>query len=196
MNLIQMTVTSLMSKLISIGVDIGTVNGAIAIIDENLKILKVAKAPTYQTIIKSKRNKSKINKDTMRYEKDYRKRTWVDFKALYEIFKPYTKYDIVYTIERITARPGEGEPSSFINGNALGIFQAQHSILNPIAYFEPLAITWKKELGVDSDKNTSIKLTEDIYQVNLRDFQSKGKLDDLAEALLLAFYGLKKYYNY
>lgn len=187
--------SSLHKKIISIGIDVGTVNGAISVVDEELNIHLLTKTPTYQTVIKSKRNKSKINKETMKYEKDYRKRTWIDFKKLKEIFNPFLNSKIIYTVEKITARPGEGEPSSFINGNSLGVFQAQYSLLNPIEYYEPPAIVWKKELGVNSDKSTSIKLAEEIYKINLKDFVSKGKVDDIAEALLLSFYGLKIYFN-
>ena len=191
----MVTMTSLAKKIISIGIDVGTVNGAISVVDEELKIHLLTKAPVVQTVIKSKRNKSKINKDTMKYEKDYRKRTWVDFKQLKELFQPFVGSKIIYTVEKITARPGEGEPSSFTNGNSLGIFQAQYSILCPIEYYEPTAISWKKELGVGSDKSTSIKLAEDIFQGDLRNYVSKGKVDDIAEALLLSFYGLKMYFN-
>ena len=186
--------SSLTNKIISIGIDVGSVNGAIGVVDEDLKIHLLTKTPTVQTLIKSKRNKSKINKETMKYEKDYRKRTWVNFKELGALLKPYTS-NVIYTVEKITARPGEGEPSSFVNGNSLGIFQAQYSFLNPIEYYEPTALMWKKELGVTSDKETSIKLAEDIYQVKLRDYLPKGKVDDIAEALLLAFYGLKMYFK-
>ena len=194
--MIQMVrMISLQNKIYSIGVDVGSVNGAIGVVDENLKIHLLTKAPTVQTIIKSKRNKSKINKETMKYEKDYRKRTWVDFKKLGELLAPYKNYKVIYTVEKITARPGEGEPSSFVNGNSLGIFQAQYGLLHPIEYYEPSAISWKKELGVTSDKETSLKLAEDIYQVKLKDYLPKGKTDDIAEALLLAFYGLKMYFN-
>lgn len=187
--------TSSQNKIYSIGVDVGSANGAIGIVDESLKIHLLTKVPTMQTIIKSKRNKSKINKETMKYEKDYRKRTWVDFKKLGDLLLPYRGLKIIYTVEKITARPGEGEPSSFTNGNSLGIFQAQYGLLSPIEYYEPLAMTWKKELGVTSDKETSLKLAEDIYQISLRDYLPKGKTDDIAEALLLAFYGLKTYFN-
>ena len=77
----------------------------------------------------------------------------------------------------------------------MGIFQGLYSFLNPIAYYEPSAGEWKKELGVSSLKNTSIKLAEEIYEINLRDYLTKGKVDDIAEALLLSFYGFKKYYE-
>ena len=49
-------------KLISIGIDVGSVNGAISIVSEDGEILLLTKAPIYQTEVKSKRNKSKLNK--------------------------------------------------------------------------------------------------------------------------------------
>ena len=186
---------SLKTKLISIGIDVGTVNGAISIVDEDGKILVLTKAPYYQTEIKSKRNKSKLNKTTGKFEADFKKRSWVDFKKLKEVFEPFKKNKIIYTIERIQYRPTEGETSSFINGNALGVFQGLYAFLEPVSYFEPLAGEWKKELGVTSLKDTSVKLAEEIYKVNLKDYVKKGKTDDVAEALLLSFYGLKKYYE-
>jgi len=183
--------------LISIGVDVGTVNGAIGIIDDNMKILFLDKVPIIQTEIKSRRNKSKLNKETMKYEADFRKRSWVDFKGVGETITPYLPKGSqkIYTIEKLIPRSGEGESSSFVNGNSLGVFQGLFSFINPIAYYEPLPIAWKKELGLSSDKSLSINLAEDIYQVNLKDYVKKGKLDDVAEALLLAFYGLKMFYS-
>lgn len=182
------------NKLISIGVDVGSINGAISIVDEDGKILSLTKAPYYQTEIKSKRNKSKPNKETGKFEADFRKRSWVDFKKLREIFEPFEKFSKIYTIEKIQYRPTEGETSSFMNGNSLGIFQGLYSYLNPIAYFEP-TVQWKKEMGLTSNKEDSIDLAEEIYKVKLTNYLPKGKIDDIAEALLLSFYGLKQYYE-
>ena len=183
------------NKFISIGIDVGSINGAISVVSEKGKILLLTKTPIYQTEIKSKRNKSKLNKATGKYEVDYKKRSWVDFKKLGELFKPYLKHNIIYTIERIKARSQEGESASFVNGNSLGVFQGLYSLLQPIAYFEPDPTTWKHELGLNSIKEYSIKLAEEIYKANLKDYLPKGKVDDIAEALLLSFYGFKKYYE-
>lgn len=183
------------NKLISIGIDVGSVNGAISVVSEDGEILLLTKAPTYQTEVKSKRNKSKLNKETGKFEADFRKRNWVDFKKLRELLKPFINNPIIYTIERIQQRPNEGETTSFMNGNSLGIFQGLYSYLQPIEYFEPSAGEWKKELGVSSFKDTSIQLAEEIYKIKLKDYLPKGKVDDIAEALLLSFYGFKKYYE-
>lgn len=184
---------SLKNKLISIGVDVGTVNGAIAIVDEDMSILLLTKAPTFQTELKHKRNKDKLNRETGNFERDFRKKNWVDYKKLGEIFAPYRDKKVIYTVERLIPRSDEKESSSFTNGNSLGIFQGLYGLLNPIEYYEPLPITWKTDMGVTSDKETSIKLAENIYEVNLKDYLKKGKVDDIAEALLLAFYGFRQY---
>lgn len=182
------------NKLISIGVDVGSSNGAISVVDEDLKILLLTKAPTYQTFVKSHRNKSKLNKETQKFEKDYKKRNWVDYNQVGLLFAPYIKNKVIYTVEKATVRTGEGEQPSFMNGNALGIFQAMSVLLEPQEYYEPLPITWKSDLGVTSDKETSINLAEDIYKIKLKDYLNKGKVDDVAEALLLSFYGLRQHY--
>ena len=186
--------TSLVTKLISIGIDPGTRNGAIAIVDDNMKILYLAKAPYYSVDVKSKKVKSKLNKETGKYETTYRQRTWTDFKAMREIFLPYVKKDILYTIEKIHAMTGEKESSSFVFGNSLGIFQGLHALLDPIEFYEPTPQEWKKELGLGSNKSLSKDLAEEIYEVDLKDYLKKGKTDDVAEALLLAFYGLRQHY--
>ena len=183
------------NKIISVGIDVGSINGAISIVSEKGKILLLMKAPYYQTEIKSKRNKSKLNKITGKYEINYRKRSWVDFKKLREIFEPYLKYKIIYTIERIKARSQEGESASFVNGNSLGVFQGLYNLLQPIAYFEPDPATWKHSFGLNAIKNNSIELAENMYKVKLRNYLPKGKVDDIAEALLLSFYGFKRYYE-
>ena len=190
-----MTSSAKTNKLISIGIDVGTVNGAISVVDEDGNILVLTKAPYYQTEIKSKRNKSKLNKETGKYEADFRKRNWVDFKQLRELFEPFLKYQKIYTIERIMNRSQEGATAGFVNGNALGIFQGLYSLLEPEAYYEPTPMEWKKSMGLGSVKDSSIALAEEIYKVNLKDYLKKGKVDDIAEALLLSFYGLKKYYE-
>lgn len=182
--------------LVSIGVDVGARNGAIAVIDENFKILYLNKAPYFEVEMAkttANRNKPKLNKETRQYEVSYKKRSWTDYTKLRDIFKPFIKHKIVYTMERVSVRPGEGEITSFIFGNSLGCFQGLCAYINPIAIYEPTPVVWKRELGVTSDKETSVKLAEDIFSADLRKYVKKGKLDDVAEALLLAVYGFKQY---
>lgn len=184
--------------LVSIGVDIGTKNGAIAIIDENFNILFLSKAP-YVEIDMAHTTKNrvtpKLNKETGKYEITYKKRTWTDYTQFRNLFSSYVNQDnsIIYTLEKVSVRPGEGEISSFIFGNSLGCFQGLSSYLNPVKIYEPTPQLWKKEMGVTSDKATSVKLVTSIFDINLRDYVKRGKIDDIAESLLLAVYGLLQY---
>lgn len=177
----------------SIGIDPGTKNGAIAVIDSELNIHYLSKAPYYSVDVKSKKVKPKLNKETGKYEVAYRQRTWTDYTKMYEIFKPFLGKPIIYTVEKVSVRPGEREMSSFVFGNSLGIYEGQYSLLQPIEYYEPTPQTWKKDMGVTSDKNSSIDLAQDLFSVDLKTYQKRGKRDDIAEALLLAFYGLRQY---
>ena len=182
--------------LISIGVDVGSSHGAIAIINPDMKILHLDMAPSYVVVNKNKRLKDKLNKKTGIFEHDYAKKKWSDYLTLRELYAPYIKHDIVYTVEKVFVRPREGEVSSFIFGNSLGIHQGQVSYLNPVAFYNPTPQEWKKVMKVTSDKSTSISMAEDLFEVNLEQYRKDHKIekaDDLAEALLLAFYGLMQH---
>ena len=163
--------------------------------DEDLKILILTKVPTYQTEIKSRRNKSKLNKKTGKFEKDYRKRSWVDFKAVGELFRTVQRFK-----DYLHARKGHNT----INGGRSFIvyewkcfrnISGNNNFITPMEYYEASSITWKTDLGVTSEKQTSIDLAEDLYQIKLKDYLPKGKVDDIAEALLLSFYGLRQHFN-
>lgn len=185
--------------LISIGVDVGTKNGAIAVIDEEFNILHLGKAPYVEKDMahtSKNRVKPKLNKETGKYEVTYKKRTWTDYSAFRELFKPFIKKgnQIVYTIERVSVRPEEGEISSFIFGNSLGCFEGLSAYLNPIFMVEPTPNVWKAEMGLSNDKDMSVSLVKELFDsIDLRKYVSKGKVDDVCEALLLAVYGFKKY---
>lgn len=183
--------------LISIGIDPGSSNGAIAIIDSDLNILELTYAPYYTVKSKTKQNKRKLNKETMLYEKDFRSFKWSDFKLIGDILRPFKDNDIVYTIEKVGSRKGEGENSAFIFGNSFGVFQGQYSLISPISYHEPTPVEWKSDVGVTSDKSTSIELVEKIFEKSLKEnnLKIKKSQDDLAEALLLSWWGLHKYAN-
>ena len=74
-------------------------------------------------------------------------------------------------------------------------FEGLSVYLNPVGMYEPTPQVWKAEMGVTSDKETSIRLAEKLFGVSLKKFLDKGKVDDIAEALLLSVYGFKKYYD-
>lgn len=184
--------------LLSIGVDVGARNGAIAVIDEEFNILHLGKAPFMEVEAahtSANRTKPKLNKETGIYEQTYKKRAWTDYTKLRELFLPYVGNEIVYTIEKVSVRVGEGEINSFIFGNSLGCFEGLSALLNPIDIYEPTPVIWKAEMGVTSDKSSSVQLAESLFECDLKSFLKKGKIDDIAEALLLAVYGFKKYYD-
>lgn len=184
--------------LLSIGVDVGARNGAIAVIDEEFNILHLGKAPFMEVEAahtSANRTKPKLNKETGIYEQTYKKRAWTDYIKLRELFLPYVGNEIVYTIEKVSVRVGEGEINSFIFGNSLGCFEGLSALLNPIDIYEPTPVIWKAEMGVTSDKSSSVQLAESLFECDLKSFLKKGKVDDIAEALLLAVYGFKKYYD-
>ena len=184
--------------LLSIGVDVGARNGAIAIIDEEFNILHLGKAPFMEVEAahtSANRTKPKLNKETGIYEQTYKKRAWTDYTKLRELFLPYVGNEIVYTIEKVSVRVGEGEINSFIFGNSLGCFEGLSALLNPIDIYEPTPVIWKAEMGVTSNKSSSVQLAESLFECDLKSFLRKGKVDDIAEALLLAVYGFKKYYD-
>ena len=184
--------------LLSIGIDVGARNGAIAIIDEEFNILHLGKAPFMEVEAahtSANRTKPKLNKETGLYEQTYKKRAWTDYTKLRELFLPYVGNDIVYTIEKVSVRVGEGEINSFIFGNSLGCFEGLSALLNPIDIYEPTPVIWKADMGVTSDKSSSVQLAESLFECDLKSFLKKGKVDDIAEALLLAVYGFKKYYD-
>ena len=193
------SVTNKKPRLLSIGIDPGTKNGAIAIVDDSLNIIYLAKAPYISVDIKSKKVKPKLNKETGKYEVAYRQRTWTDFRNLRDIFLPYVGNNIIFTTEKVLPS-GEHEKSvnPFVFGHSLGVFQGQYSLLDPIAFYEPVPQVWKKVMKVTADKETSIERAEELFNCDLKDYlpkRARKKDSNMAEALLLAFYGLKKYYE-
>lgn len=165
--------------LLSIGVDVGARNGAIAIIDGEFNILHLGKAPFMEVEAahtSANRTKPKLNKETGIYEQTYKKRAWTDYTKLRELFLPYVGNDIVYTIEKVSVRVGEGEINSFIFGNSLGCFEGLSALLNPIDIYEPTPVIWKADMGVTSDKSSSVQLAESLFECDLKSFLKKGKL--------------------
>ena len=187
------------SRLISIGIDPGTKNGAIAIVDDNLNIIYLAKAPFISVDIKSKKVKPKLNKETGKFEVAYRQRTWTDFRNLRDIFLPFVNDRIIFTVEKVQPKSeSEKVSSAFVFGHSLGVFQGQYSLLNPEAFYEPRPQVWKKDMKVTADKESSIEMAETLFNCDLKDYlpkRARVKDDNMAEALLLAFYGLRMFFR-
>lgn len=189
-------------KLISIGVDSGSSGGGIAIIDCGLEILELCHAPYYTTSSKTRQNKKILNKETMQYEKRFKQVKWTDETKLRDIYKPYLKKDIIYTIEEVFVRPEEGSQNSYNFGNSIGIHKGIYTLLNPIKYYKPTASEWKTSLGLSNNKELSVDLANKIFKLqligragSLLEFQksNSNKHVDLAESLLLSYYGLSRW---
>jgi hypothetical protein len=88
-------------------------------------------------------------------------------------------------IEGVHAMPKQGVVSTFTFGNVFGsIVQAFYGCGE-----EPLIVpasTWKRRMGLSSDKQASLLLAHKVFP-NAK--QLIGKHDGIAEAALLAYYG-------
>ena len=103
--------------------------------------------------------------------------------------------DVVYVmLERVNAFPGQGVTSMFHFGANYGFIQG---VLRAYAMpFETVPPTvWKKSYSLGKDKTASVETARCLFPgVNLKRTQASRKDDDgMAEALLLAEYGRKRY---
>lgn len=97
-------------------------------------------------------------------------------------------------VEHVGAMPGQGSVSTFNFGMNFGIIQGVLSALK-IPYELVRPHKWKKEFSCTSDKNTSIEVAKRLFpQANFKRTPKCTKdHDGIAEALLLAEYGRRKY---
>ena len=103
----------------------------------------------------------------------------------------------VFVMEEVEARPGQGVTSMFSFGKAMGF--AMGVILGfdiPVHYTRPSV--WKAKLGlIGYDKSASITLARELVPSIIPELERKlkGNTGDvkhgIAEAALLAYYGLK-----
>lgn len=186
----------------SIGVDPGSNMGAIAVITEDLEILELRTAPSFTTR-STKQNKPKLNKQTGKYERDYQKRSWTDYRKLGEIYEPYLNgYKIIYTVEKVFVKSQESTISGFVFGASWGAHVGQCSLLKPLAFYEPIPTEWKNRFSLTGDKEGSVKLANDIFDRQIKKkfgkllkFQvsNNNKHADMAESALIALYGILTY---
>lgn len=91
-------------------------------------------------------------------------------------------------IERVHAMPKNGAVSMFSFGTSYGILRGVIA-----ASFIPAVLvtpqSWKKDLGITSDKKQSLAKARELFPEYLHLF-SRQKDDGRAEAALLAYYGL------
>ena len=108
----------------------------------------------------------------------------VDAQKLSNILRVYP--DAVCYLERVASRPGQGVGSVFSFGDTYGAIRGVLAALN-IPTYMVAPQTWKKELKISS-KEDSLKATKDLYPL----LKWRKKDHNLAEAILIAMYGIKE----
>jgi crossover junction endodeoxyribonuclease RuvC len=108
----------------------------------------------------------------------------VDAQKLSNILRVYP--DLVCYLEKVASRPGQGVGSVFSFGDTYGTIRGVLGALNiPTYYVSPQR--WKKELKISS-KEDSLKASFDLFS----GLKFKKKDHNIAEALLIAYYGQKE----
>jgi crossover junction endodeoxyribonuclease RuvC len=111
----------------------------------------------------------------------------VDAQKLSNILRVYP--DIICYLEKVASRPGQGVGSVFSFGDTYGAIRGVLGALNiPTYYVYPQR--WKKQLKISS-KEDSLKASKELFP----SVQFKKKDHNIAEALLIAYYGQKERKN-
>lgn len=107
-----------------------------------------------------------------------------------------TEYgDIIACLERVHAMPKQGAVSMFTFGEGYGWLKG---VLDSeqIRYQEIAPQAWKREFGLNSDKQKSIEVAKQLFpEVSLFLPGGRKEQDGLAEALLMAEYARRKLWN-
>ena len=101
--------------------------------------------------------------------------------------------DMICALEKVHAMPGQGVTSMFSFGQSVGYIKGVLEA-NGIAYQEIPPQTWKKEFGLNTDKQKSIDVCRRLFPaVSLRATpRCTTDHDGMAEALLIAEYAKRK----
>ena len=111
----------------------------------------------------------------------------VDAQKLSNILRIYP--DLVCYLEGVASRPGQGVASVFSFGDTYGAIRGVLGALN-IPTYTVIPSKWKKALEISS-KEDSLKAAFDLFKVPF-----KKKDHNIAEALLIAYYGQKERENH
>ena len=164
------------------GIDPGNA-GAIALISFNHQIFTekdLIDMPILKTEGKGKTKKGNIKTHTVMDEIEIR-----------NFFQTYSMLDHVF-LEKAQSMPGQGAPATFnyacnygiIRGILVGL-QITYSLIHPS--------TWKRVMMKDMDRGKDAAI---VRAKQLFPNSDIGKKDGRAEALLLAVYGIKDYYDF
>ena len=153
-----------------IGVDPGAL-GAIAILEDNGKLIQVMDMPTVDVVIAGKTKKR------------------VSPELLAADLKMYADQGAVAWVEQVNALPKQGVTSVFAFGQAFGVVLGVLAGLQiPTQTVTPMK--WKKGMALNASKDGSrIKATQ-LWPAMAGDF--KRVMDDgRAESALIAYWGIK-----
>ena len=108
--------------------------------------------------------------------------------AMALLLKPFAnRKDVLAVLEDVHAMPQQGVSSTFTFGEGKGIWEGILGAFDiPFDLVSPQA--WKKEMGLDKDKNASRAKAVQLFP-NLTEQLARVKDDGRAEAILMAEYG-------
>lgn len=151
------------------GIDPGA-NGALAFFNAELAALEVFPMPTTTREVRGKRKRE------------------VDPVGVAEIVRRMRTPELVL-IERVSAMPNQGVTSMFSFGRALGVIEGVTAGFRMnVDWVTPQV--WKKHYGlIKADKNASRAKAQEVFPA-YRDLFARAKDDGLAEAALIAMWGV------
>lgn len=155
-----------MSKKLIVGIDPG-LSGALAILDHD-DVLLLEDLPTVQF-------------------SDARIKHRIDGAGLARMLEPFAGEVFMAIVEKVGARPGEAASGAFSFGFTSGCIAGVLAALNiPTTLVTPA--TWKKSLGLGSDKDLSRSRALELFPSQAGKL-SRKRDHDRAESLLLAEWG-------
>lgn len=116
-------------------------------------------------------------------------------KALIDLCGYASRYnlEVMCCLEKVGARPGQGVVSMFNFGQSVGYIKGVLEAFK-IPYQEITPQKWKKEFGLNSEKEASVEVCRKLFpEVSLLATpRCKKPHDGMSEALLMAEYARRK----
>lgn len=162
----QASDSALVNKDLIIGVDPG-IKGAVGVINVDTMKAQSLPIPTYS----------------------FKGKNHIDCKELSSILSIFAPKTLISVVERPSAMPNQGVSSTFRFGKACGLVEGiLHGLEIDVITVPPA--TWKAYLGLSSNKSESAILASDLFP-SAKHLWKLKKHNDLAESVLLAYYGLQ-----
>lgn len=145
-----------------------------------LALLKVGPKPSFQTVYDMPTYTLRVsNKDRQR----------VDLTALSLLLDLYRSSIILALIEDVASMPSDGHVGAFSFGFSTGGIHGALSMAG-IKIEKVKPAVWKASMGLDSDKDKSIKLALKLFP-EAQNYLTKKSHDGRAEAILLGLFAFK-----